>query len=154
RAARRFLQNCRNVSNEFDNFVHAPKRDVMSKTPDQTADLLEHSQGLRDGQEMSSLPGLPGLVVVLNSSIAVGFLQGQLEFLQNRGFAVTVLCPGRRSDEWEVSRPDGVAMRELPMERAIAPLRDLVSLWKLWRAMRALRPVVTNVGTPKAGLLG
>jgi len=42
----------------------------------------------------------------------------------------------------------------VPMERNIAPLRDLVSLWQLCRAMRALRPAVTNVGTPKAGLLG
>jgi glycosyltransferase involved in cell wall biosynthesis len=40
------------------------------------------------------------------------------------------------------------------MERKIAPVRDIESLWRLWRTMRALRPTVTNVGTPKAGLLG
>lgn len=93
-------------------------------------------------------------MVVVNSSIALGFLQGQLEYFQNRGFDVTVLCPERRSDEWEVPRPESISIMEIPMERKIAPLRDLVTLWLLWSSIRALRPVVTNVGTPKAGLLG
>jgi glycosyltransferase involved in cell wall biosynthesis len=96
----------------------------------------------------------PRLVSVVNSSIALGFLQGQLQYFQDKGFDVTVLCPERRIGEWEVARPGGVPIIEVPMERAIAPLRDLASLWRLWRIMRALRPVVTNVGTPKAGLLG
>lgn len=96
----------------------------------------------------------PGLVVVLNSAIAVGFLEGQLEYFQKRGFDVTLLSPERRDGEWTVPEPEGVATVEVPMERKMAPLRDLASLWRLWRAMRALRPVVSNVGTPKAGLLG
>lgn len=96
----------------------------------------------------------PRLVIVVNSAIALGFLQGQLEYFQNRGFHVTVLCPERRKDEWEVARPEGIPIIEVPMERKIAPWRDLQSLWRLWRIMRRLRPTVTNVGTPKAGLLG
>lgn len=94
------------------------------------------------------------LVVVVNSSIAVGFLQGQLQYFQNRGFHVTLVCPERRKDEWEVARPKGVSVVETPIERKIAPLRDLRTLWRLWRTMRALKPAVTNVATPKAGLLG
>src|ERR1700730_323085 len=96
----------------------------------------------------------PRLVIAVNSAIAVGFLQGQLQFFQDKGFDVTVLCPERRKDEWEVARPEGVPIIEVPMARVIAPLQDLVSLWRLWRIMRMLRPAVTNVGTPKAGLLG
>ncbi len=53
-----------------------------------------------------------------------------------------------------MARPEGVPIIEVPMEREIAPFLDLVSFWRLWRIMRALRPTVTNVGTPKAGLLG
>jgi len=94
------------------------------------------------------------MVVVVNSAIAVGFLQGQLEYFQKRGFDVTLLCPERRHGEWQVTEPAGVSVIEVPMERKIAPLRDLISLWRVWRIMRALRPAVTNVGTPKAGLLG
>ena len=113
--------------------------------------------GLRLPQGRQSVNGYltrPRLVIAVNSAIAVGFLQGQLQFFQARGFDVTVLCPKRREDEWEVARPDGIPIIEVPMEREIAPWRDLQSLWHLWRIMRRLRPTVTNVGTPKAGLLG
>src|SRR5260370_37728577 len=96
----------------------------------------------------------PRLVIAVNSAIAVGFLQGQLQFFHDRGFDVTVLCPERRKDEWEVARPEGIPIIEVPMEREIAPFQDLVSFWRLWRVMRVIRPTVTNVGTPKAGLLG
>jgi glycosyltransferase involved in cell wall biosynthesis len=94
------------------------------------------------------------LVVAVNSWIALGFVQGQLEFFQSAGFDVTVVCPPRRKDEWEVPRPNGIPIVEVPIEREIAPLRDLAALWGLWRMMRAVQPTVTNVGTPKAGLLG
>lgn len=96
----------------------------------------------------------PRLVFGVNSSLAVGFLQGQLQYFQHRGFDVIVLCPKRRSGEWEVPRPEGIPIIEVPMEREISPLRDLVSLCRLWWTVRSLRPAVTNVGTPKAGLLG
>ena len=94
------------------------------------------------------------MVFGVNSSLAVGFLQGQLQYFQRRGFDVTVLCPKPRRGEWEVPRPEGISVVAVPMEREIAPLRDLVSLCRLWRTIRSLRPAVTNVGTPKAGLLG
>src|SRR5258708_14889614 len=96
----------------------------------------------------------PRLVIAVNSAIAVGFLQGQLQFFRDKGFDVTVLCPERRKDEWEVARAEGIPTIEVPMEREIAPFRDLASLWRLWRIMRTLRPTVTNVGHPKTGLLG
>ena len=96
----------------------------------------------------------PRLVFVVNSSLAVGFLQGQLQYFQSQGFDVTVVCPKRKQNEWEVPKPEGVSIVEVEMERNIAPLRDLVSLWRLWRIIRTLRPAITNVGTPKAGLLG
>jgi len=64
---------------------------------------------------------------------------------------VTVLCPERRKGEWEVAQPQGVPIIDVPMDREIAPPRDLLSLWRLWRIMRTLRPTVTNVGTPRQG---
>jgi glycosyltransferase involved in cell wall biosynthesis len=117
-------------------------------------------QGASPAQEMPDDTNMrvnskrSGLVIAVNSSIAIGFLQGQLQYFQDRGFDVTVLCPERRKGEWEVARPQGVPIIEVPMDREIAPVRDLVSLWRLWRIIRALCPAVTNVGTPKAGLLG
>src|SRR5690348_14117599 len=38
--------------------------------------------------EMNAKSNRPGMVVVVNSAIAVGFLQGQLEYFQRRGFDV------------------------------------------------------------------
>lgn len=115
-----------------------------------------HHAGPRKSAKHSPSPTLHGcgLVVVVNSSIAVGFVQGQLQYFQNMGFDVTLVCPERRKDEWEVARPEGISVVETPIERTIAPLRDLASLWRLWRTMRTLRPAITNVATPKAGLLG
>jgi glycosyltransferase involved in cell wall biosynthesis len=96
----------------------------------------------------------PRLVIAVNSSFALGFLQGQPEYFQNSGFDVTVLCPEKRSGEWEVARPADVRVLEVPIEREISPVRDIRSLWRLFGILRTLRPAVTNVGTPKAGLLG
>jgi len=107
-----------------------------------------------DGKTKSAFSERPGLVFAVSSSLAVGYLQGQLRYFQNKGFAVTVLSPKGRKGEWKVPRPEGIPFIEVPMEEAIAPLRDLASLWRLWRTIRALRPAVSNVGTPKAGLLG
>jgi len=107
-----------------------------------------------DGEIKSANSEQPHLIFVVSSSLAVGYLQGQLQYFQNKGFDVTVLSPKGRKGEWEVPRPEGIAFIEVPMKQEIAPLRDLASLWRLWRAMRALRPTVSNVGTPKAGFLG
>ncbi|PYT47801.1 MAG: glycosyltransferase family 1 protein [Acidobacteria bacterium] len=107
-----------------------------------------------DGKIKSANSEQPHLIFVVSSSLAVGYLQGQLQYFQNKGFDVTVLSPKGRKGEWEVPRPEGIAFIEVPMKQEIAPLRDLASLWRLWRAMRALRPTVSNVGTPKAGFLG
>jgi glycosyltransferase involved in cell wall biosynthesis len=80
-------------------------------------------------------------------------MQGQVQYLQRLGFDVTLICsPGERLDV--LGRMEGVQIIELSIAREIAPLRDIVSLWRLWRILRRLCPDLTNVGTPKAGLLG
>src|SRR5215510_10776053 len=95
----------------------------------------------------------PRVVHIVTSHISMGLMQGQARFLQEQGFDVTLISsPGKWLD-W-AGRMENVEIIELPMAREIAPLKDLVSLWRLWRTMRALRPAITNVGTPKAGLLG
>ena len=95
----------------------------------------------------------PNLLNVFTSSLMVGNLLGQLRYLRDRGLAVTVISPrGKGLDQ--MARIEGVRTIEVPMARQVSPLRDMVSLWRLWRIVRALRPTVTNVGTPKAGLLG
>lgn len=93
-----------------------------------------------------------GVMHVVTSDLAVVLMRGQSRFLQNNGFDVTVISsPGKWLDE--AAQTEGIRTIPVPMERGFAPLRDLVSLWRLWRNMQALCPVITNVSTPKAGLL-
>lgn len=42
----------------------------------------------------------------------------------------------------------------VPMAREISPLEDLRSLWRMTFTLRQAKPLITNVGTPKAGLIG
>ena len=94
----------------------------------------------------------PRVIHVVTSDMAVQLLRGQLQYLEQNGFDVILICsPGKWLDT--LGRREGMRIIELPMARRIAPLRDLLSLWRLCRVIRALRPAVTNVGTPKAGLL-
>ncbi len=80
------------------------------------------------------------------------FFRGCVERLRERGFEVsTISSPG---PEQEPLLAEGAVLYYVPMEREIAPLRDLVSLWRLWRLLRRVRPDLTNSGNPKAGLLG
>lgn len=80
-------------------------------------------------------------------------LAGQLRFLSERGFRVTlVTSPG--ADLEGVAEREGVEVVTVPMSREIRPLSDAVALARLVRLLRRLRPDIVDAGTPKAGLLG
>jgi lipopolysaccharide/colanic/teichoic acid biosynthesis glycosyltransferase len=64
---------------------------------------------------------------------------------------VLLSSPGKNLQE--ISETEGVPFFSVPMERGIAPLKDLIVLWRLCRVMRAVRPDIVDAGTPKAGLL-
>ncbi len=92
------------------------------------------------------------LYVVTHPMTARLLLRGQIEWMQERGFDVTVVT----SDDNEPAAVDGAShhVRRLTMAREISPLRDLVTLVRLVRLIREIRPEVVNASTPKAGLLG
>src|SRR5712692_5424955 len=95
----------------------------------------------------------PRAVHVTTAAMTVRLMLGQLAHLREAGFEVIVLAsPGQ--DVERVAERDGVQWVAVPMAREIAGLADLVSLWRLCRLMRRLRLTITNVSTPKAGLLG
>jgi glycosyltransferase involved in cell wall biosynthesis len=80
------------------------------------------------------------------------FLSGQPAFLRERGFEVhAISSPGETLARFAA---EGVRCVPIPMERRIAPLRDLVALARVVRAIVRLRPDVVDAHTPKAGLLG
>ena len=94
----------------------------------------------------------PRLVFGFTASISVAFYFGLYAHLRDQGFDVSVIS----SEGCELDRvsEEGASPFVVPMEREISLWCDLVSLWRLWRLIRKIRPDITNVGTPKAGLLG
>lgn len=79
-------------------------------------------------------------------------LRGQLKYLHEKGFEVTVVgSPG--SDLETAAEREGVRALEVDMRREISPWRDLRALIRLILLLRAERPQIVCAGTPKAGLL-
>ena len=96
----------------------------------------------------------PRLVYLVTVPItADAFLRGQLAYMRERGFDVTVVSsPGPELDR--VREREDVATIALPMARPIRPRADAESLARLVPLLRRLRPDIVNASTPKAGLLG
>ncbi len=96
--------------------------------------------------------GNPRVLIAATSSLACGFYKGVLRHLRSAGFEPFMLSsPGENL--LQVSTIEGVSRIGVPMERQIAPIRDLVSLWRLYRTVRRIRPDIVDASTPKAGLL-
>jgi len=109
---------------------------VQTLQPERTTDLAKR----------------PHVVHVVTASMTARLMRGQLRHLREAGFDVTIVsAPGPELED--VAKQEGVTSFAIPMEREIAPLKDLKSLWLLWRLMCHLRPTIVNVGTAKAGLL-
>src|ERR1017187_7572930 len=95
------------------------------------------------------------VVFGMNSSFAVRqFLPEVLAAVQHRGFAAVVAAPQPREPAaFQPSFP-GVKFRHVPMKREISLLSDIGSLCWLWFLLRSVRPALTNMSTPKMGLIG
>ena len=81
------------------------------------------------------------------------FLDGQLGFLRQRGFDVTLIT-GPSAGLNQTGDREGVRVIPIPMSREISLLQDWKALRQLTRVLRDLQPDLVNAGTPKAGLLG
>jgi lipopolysaccharide/colanic/teichoic acid biosynthesis glycosyltransferase/glycosyltransferase involved in cell wall biosynthesis len=106
------------------------------------------------GAQQSGGPGVCRVLYVLTAPFGLEkTLGGQLRYLRRAGFEPCFACsPGEQLDDFAAR--ERVYGEAIPIEREIAPVQDLKTLWRLWRLMRRLRPAVTNVSAPKAGLLG
>ncbi len=78
-------------------------------------------------------------------------LKGQLKMLSAEYEVVAVSSPGEELEE--VARREGVRTVSVPIERHIAPFKDLVTLFRLVQLFRKERPWMVHSLTPKAGLL-
>ncbi len=79
--------------------------------------------------------------------------EGMPNALREAGFRVTLVSsPGGLLDR--IAQREQIEAIAVPMERAIRPIADLVSLVRLCWLLLRLRPDMTEFSTPKAGLLG
>jgi glycosyltransferase involved in cell wall biosynthesis len=106
---------------------------------------------------VSSSDGAPVRVLyLLTDEISSVLVRGQLGFLVEQGFDVTVAT--RRADPAVPPEPgkwdDGVAVEQLPFVREPSPVADVRALFATVGLIRRVRPDIVNASTPKAGLLG
>lgn len=91
--------------------------------------------------------------VVTHPMTADLLMRGRLRSLAGRGHRITLVCsPG--PELAAVEGRERVEVVPLPMDREIAPVKDLVALAKLARLFRRWKPELVEAGTPKAALLG
>lgn len=81
------------------------------------------------------------------------FCNGLLKDLQeNEGYEVVVVSsPGEAMRQ--IAEREGVKTVEVPMQRHISPVKDLVSLFKMIKVFRREKPQMVHSITPKAGLI-
>lgn len=94
----------------------------------------------------------PKIIRITTVALSLDYLlKGQLAFL-NTGFEV-VAVSGKDSHLKNVALREGVRVVNISMQRAISPIKDLISLWKLYHLFRKEKPQIVHSITPKAGLL-
>jgi lipopolysaccharide/colanic/teichoic acid biosynthesis glycosyltransferase len=92
------------------------------------------------------------LYVVTAPISALKLLRGQLAFISRQRDVQLVTSPGLEVDI--VIKREGIQAHLVPMAREISLLEDIRSLVGLYFKFGALKPQISNVSTPKAGLLG
>lgn len=96
---------------------------------------------------------VPLVYIVTAPITADKLLRGQLRFLSERGFDITLITsPG--ADLARIAEREGVTILTVPLEREIDLLQDLRALWQLFWLLRKIKPTIVNASTPKAGMVG
>jgi glycosyltransferase involved in cell wall biosynthesis len=96
---------------------------------------------------------VPKLVHVLTVPESLLFLRGQVKWMKERGYDISVVTsPGEGI--WAFEMDEGVIIHQLEMPRAITPGRDLATLARLTALIRRIGPDLVHAHTPKGGLLG
>ena len=102
--------------------------------------------------EQTEMASCPRVLHVATVALSLNLMRGQLAFLREAGFEVMLISsPGVELEA--AGRSEEIETLAVPMAREVSPWTDLKSLVQLYRVIRRLRPSITNVGTPKAGLL-
>jgi len=92
--------------------------------------------------------------IIRTATVAItlnDLLKGQLAFLNQSHELVAV--SGEDQHLQAVHDREGVRTISVPLQRAISPFKDLVSLVQLYRVFKKEKPAIVHSVSPKAGLL-
>ena len=92
--------------------------------------------------------------LIRTSTVAISLdylLKGQLKFLSNH--YEVLAASGKDTHLENVTSREVVRVVNVPMQRAISPIKDLITLWKLYHLFCIEKPKIVHSITPKAGLL-
>ena len=93
------------------------------------------------------------LMHVTTVPVSLNFFRGQIGYLNQHGFDVQATSSPAAELKIAGER-EQITVHGVAMARRLAPLADVVSLFRLWRLLRRERPQIVHSHTPKAGLLG
>ena len=92
------------------------------------------------------------IIRAVTVSQSLGFCREVMMEMREKGYEMVAVCsPGEELER--LREVDGFHCVAVPMERRMAPLKDLRSLWRLISVFRQERPQMVHSMTPKAGLL-
>ena len=92
----------------------------------------------------------PKLVIVVTVSPTLSFYRGQLDYLREKGYEITIVSSGGKELEQFGHEH---AVQEITMTRGVSILKDLIAVVKMTRLFLGLKPDIVHGSTPKAGLL-
>ncbi|WP_229676658.1 glycosyltransferase family 4 protein [Corynebacterium marinum] len=84
---------------------------------------------------------------------ALSLLRGQLKWFEQNGWNV-ILVSTPDLQALQAAKRENVTLAGVPMDRSIAPIKDIRALIQWIKILQKYRPDAVNVGTPKAALLG
>jgi glycosyltransferase involved in cell wall biosynthesis len=101
-------------------------------------------------------PAPTAILYLLTDEISAVLVRGQLGYLAEHGFGVTVACRPADPDSppTEGAWDPAVTVEHLPFVRQPSPVADVRALARTVELIRRVRPTIVNASTPKAGLLG
>jgi glycosyltransferase involved in cell wall biosynthesis len=92
--------------------------------------------------------------IIRTATVAItlnDLLKGQLAYLNQSHEIIAV--SGEDHHLQAVREREGVRAISVPMQRAIRPFQDVVSLYRLYRVFKKEKPTIVHSVSPKAGLL-
>lgn len=93
------------------------------------------------------------LLIAVTSDISLRLLKGQFDYLIENGIDVHVVV-SKGPYSLALDKNNSVTVHYVDMAREISLKQDLSALFKMYLVFRKVKPDITNVGTPKAALLG